>query len=245
MLFISPPFGNYLTFLPYTTPICGSYTVEPRPGLISQIIKTLYFSTIHNGWVNKIGLRNKGIDYGIAKYRPKNILSLAILDNNDTETFSQKIPKDTNIEINISCPNADVKVPKNLKNLLNEERKWCIVKLSPTDNNECIDNLYKMGFRQFHCCNTYPLTIGGLSGPVLLPFVKQKIDYIKREYKDCVVIAGGGIQNIDTLNYYRNLGADHFSVSSICFNPFRFAWFYFNYLKGVNPLKPPNGRSPF
>jgi len=29
MLFISPPFGNYLTFLPYTTPIKGTYTLNP------------------------------------------------------------------------------------------------------------------------------------------------------------------------------------------------------------------------
>ena len=42
MLFISPPFGNYLTFLPHTTPIKGSYTVEPRSGLIKQIIKQVF-----------------------------------------------------------------------------------------------------------------------------------------------------------------------------------------------------------
>jgi len=60
MLFISPPFGNYLTFLPYTTPIKGSFTVEPRPGLIIQIINTLQYSTLYKGWINKIGLRNPG-----------------------------------------------------------------------------------------------------------------------------------------------------------------------------------------
>ena len=54
--------------------------------------------------------------------------------------------------------------------------------------------------------------------------------YIKDKYKDCEVIAGGGIQNIGTLTYYKRLGADHFSVSSLCFNPFQFGWFYFNYL---------------
>ena len=93
MLFISPPFGNYLTFLPYTIPIRGSYTVEPRSGLISQIIKTLHYSDLYNGWVNKIGLRNPGIDHGITKYTPNNILSLAILNNEDTKYFNDKIPK--------------------------------------------------------------------------------------------------------------------------------------------------------
>ena len=238
MLFISPPFGNYITFLPYTIPISGTYTIDSRPGLISQIFKTLHYSIPYSGWINRIGLRNYGIDYGLTKYKPNNVLSLAILTNNDTEIFSRKIPKDTNIEINISCPNADIKFPKNINNLINEERKWCIVKLSPLEKSESIDKLYEMGFRQFHCCNTYPLALGGLSGPVLIPFVTEKINYIKSKYKDCEVIAGGGIHNIDTLNYYRKLGADHFSVSSICFNPFRFAWFYFNYVRGdPNPHK--------
>ena len=43
MLFISPPFGNYLN-LPYTKSIIGSVTLEHRPGLIKNIIKiTKYF----------------------------------------------------------------------------------------------------------------------------------------------------------------------------------------------------------
>jgi hypothetical protein len=28
-----------------------------------QILKTLRYSFVHSGWVNKIGLRNKGIDW--------------------------------------------------------------------------------------------------------------------------------------------------------------------------------------
>ena len=70
MLFISPPFGNYLDF-PYTKSIIGSYTLNERPGLFTQIYHTLYYSYGEKGWVNKIGLRNKGIDYGIKKYNHK------------------------------------------------------------------------------------------------------------------------------------------------------------------------------
>jgi dihydroorotate dehydrogenase len=234
MLFISPPFGNYITFLPYTTPILGSYTVESRDGLLSQIIKTLHYSDIYGGWVNKIGLRNSGIDYGLKKYCvfPGSVLSLALLHGKDVEIMNDKIPADANIELNISCPNEQVQFPQNVKKFIGGERKWCIVKLSPLERDVTIDNLYEMGFRQFHCCNTYPTALGGLSGPVLIPFVSEKIKYIKKKYKDCEVIAGGGIDNIKILNYYKGLGADHFSVSSLCFNPFRFGWFYFNYLMG-------------
>jgi len=70
MLFISPPFGNYI-HLPQTKSIKGSYTLEPRDGLFLQILKTLRFSFDKNGWVNKIGLRNKGLQYGIDNYNHK------------------------------------------------------------------------------------------------------------------------------------------------------------------------------
>lgn len=66
-LFISPPFGNYI-HLPYTTSIKGSFTLYERPGLFTQIYQTLHYSTEYNGWINKIGLRNNGIDYAIKKY---------------------------------------------------------------------------------------------------------------------------------------------------------------------------------
>ena len=55
-LFISLPFGNYID-LPYTIPIRGSYTIEPRKGLLLQVLKTLRYSYENNGWINKIGLR--------------------------------------------------------------------------------------------------------------------------------------------------------------------------------------------
>ena len=48
MLFISPPFGNYLN-LPYTKSIIGSVTIENRPGLIKNIIKTLHYSEEYEG----------------------------------------------------------------------------------------------------------------------------------------------------------------------------------------------------
>ena len=64
MLFISPPFGNYVN-LPNTIPITGSFTLQPRKGLFMQIIKTLRYSFEHGGWVNKIGLRNKGLDWAL------------------------------------------------------------------------------------------------------------------------------------------------------------------------------------
>ena len=53
MLFISPPFGNYIN-LPNSVSVKGSFTLEPREGLFMQIIKTLRYSFKNQGWVNAI-----------------------------------------------------------------------------------------------------------------------------------------------------------------------------------------------
>ena len=49
MIFISPPFGNYIS-LPYCKSIKGSYTNDSRPGLIKQIYNTLYFDYVLDGY---------------------------------------------------------------------------------------------------------------------------------------------------------------------------------------------------
>ena len=37
-----------------------------------------------------------------------------------------------NIELNVSCPNLDKKmINEGLSSFLNDNRKWCIIKLSP------------------------------------------------------------------------------------------------------------------
>ena len=46
------------------------------------------------------------------------------------------------------------------------------------------------------------------------------------KYPDVIVISGGGIQNIETAQQYKNIGANHISVSSLCFHPWKFVCFY-------------------
>ena len=240
MLFISPPFGNYLN-LPNTISIKGSFTLEPRSGLFGQILRTLRYSFKYGGWVNQIGLRNRGIDWALNKYKNRNdvILSLALCDENEIDKFIEKVPEDKNLEINISCPNVHKnKLEDNLGKFVNDKREWCILKLSPTITEQQIDNYYNQGFRQFHCSNTLPVPDftrrfgpkgGGLSGPSLIPYTTGTILLLSK-YDDVVIIAGGGIRNMETLEKYRKLGATHFSVSTLLFNPFKFGCFYFNYV---------------
>jgi dihydroorotate dehydrogenase len=230
MLFINPPFGNYIS-LPNTISIKGSYTLNYRPGLISQIFKTLHYNKEYNGWINKIGLRNPGIDYAIKHYKNNHIVSIAIIQATDIDYIENKIPKNMNIELNISCPNVDhTLVSHGLEYFLNDQRKWCIIKLSPIDDMERVDFFYKIGFKQFHCCNTLPVKLGGLSGPTLKKYTLPLIKNIKNKYPDTTIIGGGGIRTMKDIEEYKKAGADHFGVSTICFSPLGLMRLYLNYM---------------
>ena len=225
MLFISPPFGNYLD-LPKTISIRGSFTLNERKGKWTQILKTLRYIP-GMGWVNRIGLRNPGIDYAIKTYEKGEIISIAIMNKNEIKPILDKIPEDMDIELNVSCPNTDKHmISDGLKPFLNEKRNWCIVKLSPLEKCITIQKLYNEGFRQFHASNTLPTERGGLSGKMIKPYTISIIKYIKNNWNDTVVIAGGGIRTMKDVEEYREVGADHFSVSSLCFNPIAFLKFY-------------------
>lgn len=231
MFFINPPFGNYIN-LPDTKSIKGSFTLEAREGLIPQIIKTLRYSFKYNDWVNKIGLRNNGIKWALDNYNNDQIISIAILNKNEITEFLKIIPKNQDLEINISCPNAEKEMINNdIEKFLNKERKWCILKLSPKSKNDDIDYFYNKGFRQFHCCNTIPVPEGGLSGKSIIPYTNEKVNYIKSKYKDSTVIAGGGITEWNDVVNYRKKGADHFSVSTNFFNPIKSVSLYYQYIK--------------
>lgn len=230
MIFINPPFSNYFSF-DKTISIKGSYTLEPRTGLIMQVLKTLRYSFEHNGWINKIGLRNPGIDYAIKNYKKNSIVSVAILNKEDIPKLVKKIPDDMNIELNISCPNAEKKmITEGIENFLSKKRTWCIIKLSPTTDMKLVDNYYKQGFRQFHCSNTYLTPTGGLSGKFLIPYSTKLINNIKSKYSDTIVIGGGGITSKEEIEIYKKAGADHFSVSTLFFNPYKFYKFYNSFI---------------
>jgi dihydroorotate dehydrogenase len=230
VLFISPPFGNYIN-LPNTISIRGSFTLNKRPGKWSQIIKTLRYSFIFGGWINKIGLRNPGIDYAIKTYKKGEIISIAIMNKKEIKYLINKIPDNMDIELNVSCPNTDKHMTnKGLKNFLNPKREWCIIKLPANPKYEDIHRYYKEGFRQFHASNTLSMKNGGLSGPILKPYTKDTIKYLKNNLpSDIIIIAGGGIRSMKDIVDYTKAGAQHFSVSTLCFNPISFLKFYWEF----------------
>ena len=94
--FISAPFGNYIK-TKKTISVSGSWTIEKRTGRIVQIVKTLRYTK--RGWVNKIGLRNPGIEKGIPQHEDGHVLSIAGIEKDDWIKFSDKIPDIFNLEI--------------------------------------------------------------------------------------------------------------------------------------------------
>ena len=257
VFFISPPFGNYLSFN-NSISIKGSYTLEPRDGLVLQVLKTLRYSFYYEGWINKIGLRNPGLDEGVRRYLKnkadgglEEVVSIAICAREEIPKIIEKIPDDMNIEINVSCPNHNIFrgdenkndnenecVEFSLERFLNKKRKWCIIKLSPLEKLKIIDQYYDMGFRQFHCSNTFPIHetlgngerayIGGLSGKKLIPYTSGLIDYLSKK-EGVEIIAGGGVRSVEDAEQYKKLGAHHISASTMFFNPFLAGWFYWRY----------------
>ena len=124
-------------------------------------------------------------------------------------------------------------IDNGLQCFLNNKRRWCIIKLSPTTDINLVDSYYKQGFRQFHCSNTIPIKEGGLSGKSLIPYNNKLISNIKSKYNDVEIISGGGVTEWQDVINYRNKGADHFSVSTLCFNPLKLSILYLNYKENI------------
>ena len=215
--FIAAPFGNYIKTA-NTISVTGSWTIEQRKGRALQILRTLRYTK--RGWVNKIGLRNPGFKKGLKKHNQNEVFSIAGINENDWETFAEIIPENINLEVNMSCPNIDSHFTTGIDVFNPKTREWFIGKISPlTTFNDLETYINKFNFKQIHACNTLPVPNGGLSGKELIPYTSKFIHHIKNNYPKIEVIAGGGITEIENINYYIDQGADHVSLGSVCFNP--------------------------
>ena len=142
------------------------------------------------------------------------------------------MPEDTNIELNISCPNVNKCLEHTqLFSFINPKRQWCIIKLSPLTDMKLVDRYYKQGFRQFHCSNTIPVKEGGLSGTSVVPsYIVQLLKTSKRvNILMLKLLQGGGIYDIGVYNKYKNFGANHYSISTIFLHPIKFSCFIYSF----------------
>ena len=221
--FISAPFGNYLKFKNAIS-VTGTWTFKSRPGLVKQIIKTLRYTK--TGWRNKIGLRNAGIHAGMMRTGYNQVLSIAAIEPFDWEKIRLAISTERNIELNVSCPNLEShedtttfagfdKFPNHMRG------DWCIVKIPPTSSKKLVDKIVDLGYTQIHASNTLPSEKGGLSGKILVPHTMGLISYIKKKHPHVTVIAGGGVTERYDAQQYLDHGADHISLGTVCFTPWK------------------------
>lgn len=218
---ISPPFGNYL-WKPWATSVQGSFTAMPRRGLIWNTLKTL--RKVEGGWRNKIGLRNPGIIDTAAAGKLHNckLISFAALDAADWLVAWGAIPEHHMVELNLGCPNVEAETP-----LLPFEpfvKKFPLVtaKLPPTELSiPLMEYCYEAGIRHFHLCNTYPTPQGGISGEPLQSYALARVRYARKNFQDITIIGGGGIYTPDDVKRFQDAGADHFSLSTVFFTPWK------------------------
>ena len=227
-VFISAPFGNYIK-PKGTIPVTGTFTLNPRGNRLWSVLSSLRYSFKSNGgWTNKLGLPNPGIEKGLHRHFTAGgeVLSIAEIQKGDFNKLVEIIPERTDIELNLSCPNLAKRLPWDSARVFtqtNDCRKWCIAKLSPLTTPEELEFVIEeLGFEQLHFSNTLPTPAGGLSGPTLKPYTLELIDIVRERWGERVeIIAGGGVRDFGAVSDYLSAGANHVSLGSVCFNPFR------------------------
>jgi len=225
-IFISAPFGNYIKPVG-CIPVTGTFTLHPRGNRLWSVLKTLRYNRRLGGWVNKLGLPNPGLRAGLERHIRGEVLSIAETERGDFQKMNNTIPLNQSLEINFSCPNLKKKLPLDGASIFTKvkSREWCIAKLSPlTDGDEIEFVIEKLGFKQLHFSNTLPLPYnkGGLSGATLKPYTLELIELVRERWGDSVtVIAGGGVTDFSGVMEYLLAGANHVSIGSVCFNPFK------------------------
>ncbi len=172
-----------------------------------------------------MGLPNPGVKVGLERHIYGEVLSIAEIERNDFKKLYSLIPEGMNVELNLSCPNIR-SLPWESTEIFarnTEKRKWCICKVSPTVTPEDLEFLItKLGFTQIHASNTLPIQGGsGLSGRTLIPYTLDIIRLIREEWPEVTIIAGGGVDSFGAVYEYLKEGADHVSLGSVCFNPFK------------------------
>ena len=225
-IFISAPFGNYINS-EQTISVHGTFTRNPRGNRLWSVLKSLRYDRQLGGWVNKLGLPNPGLRAGLERHIRGEVLSIAETKRGDFQKMNNTIPLNQSLEINFSCPNLKKRLPLDGASIFTKvkSREWCIAKLSPlTDGDELEFVIEHLGFKQIHLSNTLPLPNGrgGLSGATLKPYTLELIDLVRERWGDSVtVIAGGGVTDFSGVMDYLLAGANHVSLGSVCFNPFK------------------------
>lgn len=227
-LLISAPFGNYIQPAG-TTPTLGTFTAARRRGRLWRIVKTLRRDRKRGAWVNKIGLRNPGIEWLASRVQRRKInladklLSIHGFTPDDWTLLLQRVAelKPLGVELNMSCPNVgEVSRPDRLFADALATGVPVVVKIPPVRYEAMAHAAWDAGVRSFHCCNTIPVEKGGMSGKPLMPMSLDCIRTLRADFgSDALLLGGGGITVPADLDAYADAGADHFALGTVTMNP--------------------------
>ena len=221
-IYIAAPFGNYIK--PKQTnviPVIGTFTVEPRTGLLWKLLTTLRYDTTDKCWYNALGLKNPGLARGITKHKAPAVLSVAAIKPEDYDIINAQVPLTIPLELNISCPNIN-HFKDYLQGIQQFQPRNPILKLSPHMDRAVLDFLIDAGFTTFHASNTYKTDKGARSGKFLQSYTIATLIYLRAQLgPEGRLIAGGGITHLVDIMDYTRAGADSFSLGTVCFNPYR------------------------
>jgi dihydroorotate dehydrogenase len=243
-LVVSAPFGNYVQPAGATATL-GTFTAARRPGRLMQIIKTVRRYGRIGAWVNKIGLRNPGIDWLVERVESGKIdvsdklVSIHGFSDDDWKVLLDKIGriKPMGVELNMSCPNVgEIDLHVGLfESALASGAGCVVVKVPPVNYAELFAQAYQEGVRIYHCCNTLPVPAGGMSGKPLKPVSLQCIGQIRKDlgeekFSELTIIGGGGVREPKDIDDYASVGAKHVAIGTRVMNPI--------FLTTVGPLRP-------
>ena len=216
-LYISPPFGNYLSYKDAIS-VKGTFTWHRRKGLIYHTLRSL--RPVSGGWCNQIGFRNKGIQN--VTLNTKDVFSVSamteeewplLLDHLTPRARVDPVPS-LQLELNLSCPNVNsITLSPSLLSKFLDKFPLLTVKIKPETTMNEIEVLTGTGVKTIHMSNTIGTPKGGISGRQLKEVNLPKIE--QAAGLSVNIIAGGGIYSPADVIDYRNAGANSFSISSV------------------------------
>ena len=231
-MIISAPFGNYVQPTG-TTPTLGTFTAMARPGRVRRILASVRYYRRLRAWVNRIGLRNPGIDWLVGKVRAGKIDvadKLVSIHGFEPDQWYALLERAAalgplGVELNMSCPNVgEVDWPADLFRRAASCGVRVIVKVPPVNYDVLVRQSLEAGLRWLHCCNTLPVPAGGLSGKPLKPVALQCIrdvlaNLVAADAGDLTIVGGGGITGPCDVDDYVAAGARHVAIGTKVMNP--------------------------
>ncbi len=226
-LVISAPFGNYVQPAD-ATPTLGTFTAERRPGRLWRIVKTVRVYPRLGAWVNRIGLRNPGIDWLAERVAAGRIDAgdkLVSIHGFAADDWWRLLDRGAavqplGIELNMSCPNVgEIDWPPALFSRAAACGVPIVVKLPPVHYETMLTQALDAGLRAFHCCNTLPVPAGGLSGKPLKPVALACLRRVRETAPDALLIGGGGITRPADVDDHLAAGADRVAIGTKAMDP--------------------------